>query len=194
VDNFYLSALVREVEPEILGRTVVRASLTDSILLIDLRLPSDRQLLASLDRATPALYLSTKAAAQSFAGKHSLTFFLSLLRKHLVGSKVVKVWKEPLDRIVRIDFERLDAGDNKVHTSLLLTFTGRSANAYLADAQKEVIGTLFEYESPGQSTDNASFGTLDRASLTTGMNDSTSQFEVLERPLVAAQSLSSVEK
>ena len=181
MDNFYLSALVREVEPEVLGRTVVRASLTDSMLLIDLRLPSDRQLLASLDRATPALYLSTKAAAQSFTGKHSSTFFLSLLRKHLVGSKVVKIWKEPLDRLVRIDFERLDAGDNKMHTSLLLSFTGRSANAYLADAQGEIIGTFFEYQPSGQSTHIASFGTLDPTSLTTEMNDSTSQSEVLER-------------
>lgn len=180
MDNFYLSALVREVEPEVLGRTVVRASLTNSVLLIDLRLPAGRQLLASLDRTSPALYLSTEVA-QSFTGKHSSTVFLSLLRKHLVGSRVVNIWKEPLDRIVQIDFEKLDAGDNKVRTSLRLALTGRSANAYLTDAQGEVIGTLFEHEPSDQSTHPSPLGTLDPASLTTELNDSTSQTEVLER-------------
>jgi predicted ribosome quality control (RQC) complex YloA/Tae2 family protein len=180
VDNFYLSALVQEVEPEVLGRTVVRVSLTDSVLLVDLRLAGG-QLLASLDRATPALYLSTEVATQSFTGKHSSTLFLSLLRKHLGESKVVKLWKEPLDRIVQIDFEKLDAGDNKVRTSLRLALTGRSANAYLADAQGEVIGSLFEYEPSDHSTHPSPLGTLDPTSLTTGLNDSTSQPEVLER-------------
>lgn len=180
MDNFYLSALVREVEPEVLGRTVVRASLTNSTLLFDLRLPAGLQLLASLDRATPALYLSTEVATQSFTGKHSSTLFLSLLRKHLVGSRVLKVWKEPLDRIVQIDFEKLDAGDNRVRTSLLLEFTGRSANAYLNDAHGEVIASLFEYEPADRSTHPASFGTLDPTSLTIELNDSNSQAEVLE--------------
>lgn len=181
MDNFYLSALAREVEPEVLGRTVVRASLTNSVLLIDLRLPAGRQLLASLDRTTPALYLSTEVATQAFTGKHSSTVFLSLLRKHLVGARVVKISKEPLDRIVQIDFEKLDAGDNKVRTWLRLALTGRSANAYLADAQGVVIGALFEYEPSDRSTHPLPLRTLDPASLTTELNDSTSQSEVLER-------------
>ncbi|MEK6324815.1 MAG: NFACT family protein [Acidobacteriota bacterium] len=182
MDNFYLSALVREVEPEVLGRTVVRASLANSILLIDLRLTAGRQLVASLDRTTPALYLSTEIATQALTGKHTSTFFLSLLRKHLVDARLVKLWKEPLDRIVQIDFEKLDAGDNKVHTSLLLALTGRSANAYLGEVDGKVIGTLFEHDAAEQSARPASsIDTLDSVSLTTELNESLMQSEVLER-------------
>ena len=63
MDNFYLSALVEELTPEVQGRTVARVSLEGSTILFDLRLTSGRQLLASLDRNTPALYLSNSERA-----------------------------------------------------------------------------------------------------------------------------------
>lgn len=172
---------MREVEPEILGRSVVRASLSNSVLLIDLRLSGGRQLLASLDRTTPALYLSTEVATQSFSGKHSSTAFVSLLRKHLIGSRIVKVWKEPLDRIVQFDFEKLDAGDNKVCNSLLLGFTGRSANAYLTAEDGDVVGSLFEYEPSEKLPQFQSLGSCDFTSFKSEINDTASQSEVLER-------------
>ena len=181
MDNFYLSALVREVIPEVQGRTVVRASLETSTLLIDLRLTSGRQLLASLDRTTPALYLSSEVATHS-PGKGTSTFFLSLLRKHVVDARLVKLWKEPLDRIVQLDFEKLDAGDNKVQLSLRLAFTGRSANAYLADAQGAVMGRLFERDSadPVAQSDPTP-ETVEPPNLTSELNESTTQSEVLDR-------------
>ena len=182
MDNLYLSALVREVIPEVRGRTVVRASLETSTLLIDLRLTSGRQLLASLDRTTPALYLSNEVATHSLTGKGTSTFFLSLLRKHIVDARLMKLWKEPLDRIVQINFEKLDAGDNKVQLSLRLAFTGRSANAYLADAQGNVLGRLFERDSADPvPQSNPSPETVESPSLTTELNESTTQSEVLDR-------------
>ncbi len=182
MDNFYLSALVREVIPEVQGRTVVRASLETSTLLIDLRLTSGRQLLASLDRTTPALYLSNEVATHSLTGKSTSTFFLSLLRKHVVDARLVKLWKEPLDRIVQLDFEKLDAGDNKVRLSLRLAFTGRSANAYLADAQGNVLGRLFERDSADPvAQPDPSLETVEPPNLTTELNESTTQSEVLDR-------------
>jgi predicted ribosome quality control (RQC) complex YloA/Tae2 family protein len=182
VDNFYLSALVREVIPEVQGRTVVRASLETSTLLIDLRLTGGRQLLASLDRTTPALYLSNEVATHSLTGKSASTFFLSLLRKHVVDARLVKLWKEPMDRIVQIDFQKLDAGDNKVQLSLRLAFTGRSANAYLTDAQGTVMGRLFERDlTDPVAQPNPSLETVGPPNLTTDLNESTTQSEVLDR-------------
>ena len=182
MDNLYLSALVQEITPEVQGRTVARASLANSTLLIDLRLSSDRQLLVSLDRASPALYLSNQVATQSQSGKHTSTFFLSLLRKYVVDARLVKLWKNPLDRIVQIEFERLDAGDNKVHLSLRLALTGRSANAYLSDGQGKVIGTLFELGAADRLTEpNSSIQTHEAASLPTEPDSSITQAEIIDR-------------
>jgi predicted ribosome quality control (RQC) complex YloA/Tae2 family protein len=181
VDNFYLSALVQEIKAELQGRTVTRASLEGSSLLIDLRLTSGRQLLVSLDRTTPAVYLTSELASQTSKGKRTSTFLLSLLRKHVVAARVVRLWKEPLDRIVHIDFEKLDAGDNTVQISLRLALTGRSANAWLVDAQGDAMGMLFEQDSPKRlAQPNAAAEVLDPASLTNQLNDSMTQSEVLE--------------
>lgn len=181
MDNFYLSALVQEIMPEVQGRTVARATLEASTLLIDLRLTSRRQLLASLDRTTPALYLSNEIASQPSKGKRTSAFFLSLVRKHVVDARLVKFWKEPLDRIVHIDFEKLDAGDNKIQISLRLALTGRSANAYLVDAKGDVMGMLFEQDAAQRLAQPIpSAEGFDPASLTNQLDDSIAQFEVLE--------------
>src|SRR4030095_15506375 len=127
-----------------------------------------------------ALYVSTEVAAQSFTGKHSSTTFVSLLRKHVVGSRVVKVWTGRGDRVVRIDFEKLDAGDNRLSTSLRLAFTGRSANAHLTDNHGEIIASLFDYDSSDQHGHPAALGALDPANLTAELNDSSSQSDVLD--------------
>ena len=71
MDNFYLSALVQEIAPAVQGLSVARASLDASTLLIDLRLTSGRQLLASMDRTTPALFLSSEVASQFSGGKRA---------------------------------------------------------------------------------------------------------------------------
>jgi len=147
VDNFYLSALIKEVTPEILRRTVARLSLDGTMLRIDLRLASGRQLIISLDRTAPALYLSKILIQHSRAEKAGAGFFLALLRKHILAARLAKIQKEPRDRIVQIDFERVDAGDREVKVTLRLTLTGRSANAALLDAQGNVIGKLFEQDS-----------------------------------------------
>jgi predicted ribosome quality control (RQC) complex YloA/Tae2 family protein len=178
VDNFYLSALVQELSSEVQGHTIARVSLESSTLLIDLRLASGCQLLASLDRTTPALYLSNKVAAAT--KKPSSTFFLSLLRKHIVGARVVKIWKEPLDRIVHIDFEKLDAGDNQIRISLCLYLTGRSANACLTDATGVAIGMLFE-DTAAERLAHAGSSTkgLDPANLTGDLDKSITESDLL---------------
>jgi len=182
VDNFYLSALVREIEPGVRGRTVARASLEGSTLLIDLRLSSERRLLASLDRTTPALYLSSEVASQPAKGKRTSTYFLSLVRKHLVEARLVKIWKDPWDRIVHIDFEKLDAGDNKVTISLRLELSGRSANAYLADAHGEVMGMLFEQDAARRLANRIpSADATDPITLIDRVDDSMTESEVLEQ-------------
>jgi predicted ribosome quality control (RQC) complex YloA/Tae2 family protein len=151
VDNFYLSAIVREVLPELRGRTVSRVSIIDTSLLIDFRLTSDRELLISMDRSAPAMYLSLIVAAQLSPPKSGSTFFGSLLRKHLEGGRCSDIRKQPGDRVLEIDFENVDAGDNPVRLTLRLALTGRSSNAYLYDDYNELLGTLFD--ASGASTD-----------------------------------------
>jgi len=97
-----------------------------------------------MDRSAPAMYLSLIVAGQPGPSKSGSTFFSSLLRKHLEGARCADIRKQPGDRVVEIDFENVDAGDNPVHLTLRLALTGRSSNAYLYDANSELLGTLFD--------------------------------------------------
>ena len=112
MENLYLAAVVREMTDEVLGRTVARVSLSESTLLFDLKLSRDRVLLASLDRASPALYVSGLDRERVTSAARASDAFISLLRKHLTGAKVVSLTKDPLDRVVRIGFESFDPGGN----------------------------------------------------------------------------------
>lgn len=177
MDNFYLSALVRELQAEVQGRTVSRLSLEASTILIDLGLTSGHWLLVSLDRAAPSLFLSDQGAHAPIQ-KRQATLFLSLLRKHILGARLTKLWKDPLDRIIQLEFEKLDAADTNVRTSLRLSLTGRSANAWLADAQGKLLGMF--YEQPASERSQAA-GVHSLESLESVLNDSMTQSEVLER-------------
>jgi predicted ribosome quality control (RQC) complex YloA/Tae2 family protein len=181
VDNFYLSALVEEIAPEVHGRAVARVSLEASTLLIDLRTGSGRQLLASLDRNSPAIYLSNEVAAQSFNRKRN-SFFLSLIRKHLVGARLLTLRKDPSDRIVYFYFDKTDASDNKISVTLRLALTGRSANAYLVDDLGNIIATLYDQTPsdqtgrPGQSPE-----TVNPETAITALTESMTEDEVLNQ-------------
>jgi predicted ribosome quality control (RQC) complex YloA/Tae2 family protein len=179
VDNFYLSALVKELTPAVQGHTVARISLEGSTILLDLRLSSGRQLLASLDRGAPALYLSNRTSARRLKGTPAIT---PLLRKYLVGARLLKIWKEPSDRIVHINFETVDAGDNRIQVGLRLFLTGRSANAYLTSADGNVIGMLFD-ENPADrlARSSSSAAMPNPADITRGLEESMTESDVLDQ-------------
>ena len=182
MDNLYLSAVVKEIASEVQGRSVARVSLTNWRLLIDLRLGGGRQFLASMDRSSPALYITSTIPARPPTDKQTATGFIALLRKHIFDATVEGIWKDPADRIVQMDFQKITAGDNKVRTTLLLMLTGRSGNAYLIDSQGNSIVSLFESSGYGKKLPRSlSTASFDRASLTDDLSDATTQAEILNR-------------
>src|ERR1700730_10545237 len=146
MDNFYLSGLVQELASQVAGRSVAKVSVASSTLLFDLRLGGERRLLVSLDRASPALYLSSTSPSQRLKEKPTDTGFLSLFRKPIADARLIRVSKQPSDRVVHLDFEKRDAGDSTVQSKLVLMLTGRSTNASLVDGQGQVLAEFFQQE------------------------------------------------
>lgn len=182
MDNLYLSAVVKEIAPEVQGRTVARVSWVNANLLIDLRLGSGRQLLASIDRSNPAFYIAGNLEAHPATEKPTSSGFLSLLRKHIFDARLVEIWKAPLDRIIQMDFEKLTAGDNRVRTTLTLVLTGRSSNAHVIDGQGSLIASLFEKSGADEVVPVIRSSPLfDPTSLTAELDDSITEAGVLNR-------------
>jgi predicted ribosome quality control (RQC) complex YloA/Tae2 family protein len=182
VDNLYLSAVVKEIAPEVQGRTVARVSWVHANLLMDLRLGNGRQLLASIDRSNPALYIAGNLETHPAADKPASSAFLSLLRKHIFDARLVGIWKAPCDRIIQVDFEKLTAGDNRVRTTLMLVLTGRSSNAHVIDDQGGLIASLFENSRSDEAIPVIqSLPLFDPISLSAKLDDSITQDEVLNQ-------------
>ena len=138
MDNFYLSALLAEIRPVILHKTLARISLTGSALLFDFRLPEQLILRASFDAASPALFLA-QPGKETINDAHP---FLTTLRKEIAAAQLISITKPALDRIVLFEFENFDVSGEKALLTLVVALTGRSANAYLLDANGNIKATL----------------------------------------------------
>lgn len=140
MENYFLSAIVREIEAELIGKAVSQISLSGSDLLMDFRLPDGLTFLASLEPASPALYLTRRnRKSRDNTLSHP---FVAQLRKKIIGAKLISIFKFPQDRIVRLDFERFDVSGDKVKYHIVFALTGRSCNAYLIGGDKSLEAML----------------------------------------------------
>jgi predicted ribosome quality control (RQC) complex YloA/Tae2 family protein len=190
MDNFYISAILREMEQTISGGTVARVFLVNSDLLFDLRLRDGQLLIASLDRTNPAIYLSDRQLSTEANAAHP---FALQLRKLIAGAKLTRLSKDPLDRIVRMEFEKFDASGDRMRSLLVLAFTGRAANAYILDSGQNAIAALTDSarlsESPAETT-----GDFDLSEALRRVEDSMSQSDILETEFGASSIFSPIVK
>jgi predicted ribosome quality control (RQC) complex YloA/Tae2 family protein len=186
MDNFYLSAVVREMEREIADRSVGRIFLSGSNLFFDLHLESGLTLEASLDPASPALFLSNKDSKQLSANHSPSHPFALQLRKRIEGGQLLSVDKNPCDRIVRLDFEKYDASGDRARSSVILSLIGRSANAFLLDSDLNEIAALSDRAAmPAISNDFENAVSL-KSKLLAHVDDSMTEAEILANQFTPA--------
>jgi predicted ribosome quality control (RQC) complex YloA/Tae2 family protein len=142
MENLFLSAIVDEMRPHLLGRSVARISLNKSDLIIDLRLAENRLLLASINPSSPAFYLSSRSLKQEKPDSSASHPFIALLRKRLAGARLISMTKAATDRILALEFEHFDAAGDKARSTLVVALTGRSSNAYLVDGDRNIEAIL----------------------------------------------------
>ncbi|HET8675476.1 MAG TPA: NFACT family protein [Blastocatellia bacterium] len=143
MENLFLSALVAETKPHIVGRSVARISLLESDLVIDLRLAESRLLFASINPSSPAFYLSSRSIKHEKFDLRASHPFVALTRKRLAKAKLVSISKADADRIVELEFERFDAAGDRAQARMIVALTGRSANAYLTDGDMNIEAMLY---------------------------------------------------
>ncbi|HLG16690.1 MAG TPA: NFACT family protein [Blastocatellia bacterium] len=135
MDNFYLAAVVREMRPEIVGRTVARVYARDADLIIEFKPANTRALVASLDPSSPGMFLADPSRPDASSGQPP---FALTLRKELAGARVLAIEKAAHDRIVRLELEAFSLAGTKRTVWLILMLTGRSANAVLTDSNGRI--------------------------------------------------------
>src|SRR5215212_3819367 len=101
-------------------------------------------LFVSVDPASPRLYLSRRKTKELEKQSIALNAFGQMMRSKLGGAHLVKISKDPLDRIVRLTFRRDDETAGVVFRRLVIQLTGRTADVFLLDEMNRILAILRE--------------------------------------------------
>jgi len=142
MDNFTLEQVVREIREESVGRSITDLQKLgeDTFLIMVAR----KKLLIRLEPQCPGLYL-TDSTPEALI---KLNPFAILLRGYLRGSKIAKVEKVPLDRVIRIGCLPAPSVTCYPSCQLVLELIPRIPNIMLVDS-KGVILASFRNRSKG---------------------------------------------
>ena len=145
MDRFFLTALVREVAPQLLGRRARSHNPWDAGLgfTIFLGAKRGRDLVVSLSPQAPGFYLGRPPVrpdgTAALAGQDRI-------KKLLAGASVVRIEAASLDRAVTLDWQYTKASGVKRTLKLILEWPGTRTGAFLVDSEsREVMDVV----SPG---------------------------------------------
>lgn len=136
-DAIFLSALIDEISPKLLGARVekIQQPSRDTVLLT---LRGKEKLLMSANVNRPRVHL-TQA---SFENPAQPPMFCMLLRKHLSGGRIAKLHQPTAERSIDISFDCTDEMGVPCQKHLILELMGRNSNLILTGADGRIIDCL----------------------------------------------------
>ena len=137
LDAVCLQAVLEELRPRLLGLRIdkVQQPARDQVVLL---LRGNKRLLLNAGANAPRIQL-TKLTRDNPAEP---PMFCMLLRKHLVGARVVDLVQPPLERLVRLELDVTDDFGQPGKRTLVLEAMGRRSNLILLDGEGRVIDCL----------------------------------------------------
>lgn len=136
-DAIFLSAVLQELEPAIVGARVdkIQQPARDTVLL---QLRGKEKLLLSANVNRPRIHL-TQAA---FDNPAQPPMFCMLLRKHLSGGRIAELTQPPAERSVCIAFDCTDEMGAPCRKHLILELMGRNSNLILTGADGRILDCI----------------------------------------------------
>ncbi len=144
LDALCLTALVEELKPILLGAKIdkIHQPARDEVVVALRGGGENVKLLLSANMNYPRLQL-TKLVWENPA---TPPMFCMLLRKHLVGGRIVSVEQPSMERLVELKLEVLDELGDRVERTLVLECMGRNANLILLDGDRRITDAIRRVE------------------------------------------------
>lgn len=139
-DALFMAAVVRELRERFLGGRIdkiYQPERTDVVLTLHGN-QGNGKLLLSANPSRPRLHLTTLDRENP----EKPPMFCMLLRKHLVGARILEIKQPYMERVVTIEVEATDELGDKVKRSLVLEAIGRRANLLLLSEDGRVIDCI----------------------------------------------------
>ena len=139
-DAFFLSAVLEEVRTRCIGARVekIHQPARDTII-VHLRCQEGREkLLFAANPTAPRLHL-TAASPENPAQP---PMFCMLLRKHLLGAKLMGITQPPMERAAAFRFDCTDEMGSPTQKHLILEIMGRNSNLILTAEDGRILDCL----------------------------------------------------
>ena len=139
-DAFFLSAVMDEIRDRTTEARVdkIHQPSRDTVIL-QLKCREGRQkLLFALNPTAPRLHLTTSNPENPAEPP----MFCMLLRKHLLGARLVRMEQIPMERCAMFTFDCIDEMGDHVEKTLVAELMGRTCNLYLLSPEGRIIDCL----------------------------------------------------
>lgn len=138
-DGIVIAAVVRELRDRLIGGRIVKIAQPEKDELILTVKNYDQFLLfMSADASLPLIYLSSSKKESPL----NSPAFCMLLRKHLIGARILDITQPGLERIVNIDLEHLDELGDIRRKRLIIEIMGKHSNIIFCDDEGRIIDSI----------------------------------------------------
>ena len=140
LDAVTINAVAAELRSAVSGARIdkVQQPGRDTVIL-SLRGPAGNcKLLLAAGTGTARVHLST----ESYENPQQPPMFCMLLRKHLIGAKVVDITQENMERMLSFELDAFDEMGVACRRRLIVELMGRNANIILTEGDGHIIGCL----------------------------------------------------
>lgn len=140
LDALCLTAVAEELRPVLEGAKIdkVYQPTRDEVVLFLRGQGENVRLLLSANPGHPRAHLTTLTRENP----DKPPMFCMLLRKHLLGGRILELNQPPLERILDFRLETIDELGDRVERRLVLEAMGRSANLILLDGEGRIIDCI----------------------------------------------------
>ena len=138
-DAFYMSAVLQEIRQTLPCRVEKIHQPSRDTVILQLKCREGRQkLLFALNPTAPRLHLTTSNPENPAEPP----MFCMLLRKHLLGARLLRMEQIPMERCAMFTFDCIDEMGDHVNKVLVAELMGRTCNLYLLSPEGRIIDCL----------------------------------------------------
>ena len=147
LDSIYLSALKDELETALVGGKIdkIQQPERDTVLLTIRANGENQKLLISAGTGRARVHLTK----ESLANPSEAPMFCMLLRKNLIGAKILSFVQPENERVLQILLSARDELGFEVSKTLIVELIGRSSNLVLVDAEGRITDCMHRMDYGG---------------------------------------------
>ena len=149
LDAIFLSGLTKELSAKLEGGRIDKVQQPErDVLVLSIRSQGENfRLLLSCATGSARVQL-TQA---SFENPAQAPMFCMLMRKHLIGAHIARIWQPERDRLLMIELDCRDEMGFASSKKLAVELIGRSSNIVLIDSEGRILDCMRRTEGAGES-------------------------------------------